>query len=378
MANATPVLALVWLAVLVGADIPQLDWFVFGTLAVITANTLLRLDPEGAGMAPQHEDAEGSPHDKVRGWAYRSLVLSILAAGAFLHFRDSWLPEEWRGWNTNEYWGVVALCATVFVLILSFRISRIAERTRQEDDLMLELHRESEHYIEEQVFGSCPGRELYEAMQIKTHPHHEHATSAARMYRENCRQDGDCDILHHLREVNRAHKTHQMAVHYLAARRIVALATQCGKDVVIRSKLYGFQARLDRLANLRQSGREFAEMVSMVIFGLLTIFVVLFLRPNAPAAGPSAWTGFSTELIAMLLASAVAFLIFNLFDKQGERDTAIIRKVVRKAREASGQPPGWRLNIAVDRDVTWHRRISAGVILCVVAVMIWLLHHRWF
>ena len=47
LANATPVLALVWLSVLVGVEIPRLDWFVFGTLAVVAANTLLRLNPRG-------------------------------------------------------------------------------------------------------------------------------------------------------------------------------------------------------------------------------------------------------------------------------------------------------------------------------------------
>ena len=54
LANATPVLALVWLAVLVGVDIPRLDWFVCGTFAVITANTLLRLASENTAHLPPH------------------------------------------------------------------------------------------------------------------------------------------------------------------------------------------------------------------------------------------------------------------------------------------------------------------------------------
>ena len=67
-------------------------------------------------------------------------------------FRNELTPESWHRWNLPEYWGMLALCATVFVLILSFRVSRVAERTLSEDTLMLEIFREAEHYVRTGVF----------------------------------------------------------------------------------------------------------------------------------------------------------------------------------------------------------------------------------
>ena len=360
--NLTPVLALVWLTAASHVDVLKLDWFVLGAATVVTANTLLHLDPEGA----ESKSPDQQYHDKVRGWAYRSLVISILGAGAFMYFRDDLLPNDWQKWAFEEYWGIVALSATVFVLILSFRISRISEQTRNEDTLMLELHRQAEHYIAEHILEPCPGKALGEQLCRKP-------KSAST----------DCDLLWHLQQANRSAETYRMTKHYFASRRIVAAAIQkqnatSAASVALRQELYEYQARLDRFANLRQSGREFAEVVSMVIFGGLTVFVALFLRPNSRTGTPESWVGFATELIGMAVASAVAFLVFNLFDKQGERDTSIIRAVSRSAREKEGQPPGWWLNIAVYQDVTWHRRISSAIVIAVVGVMTWLVHYKWF
>ena len=106
----------------------RVDWFVLGALVIITANTLLHLDPEGARRSVDQQE-----HDrKARGWGYRSLVVSILVSGSFMLFRNELTPEGWHTWNFTEYWGMLALCATVFVLILSFRVSRVAERTLSE------------------------------------------------------------------------------------------------------------------------------------------------------------------------------------------------------------------------------------------------------
>jgi len=396
--NVTPVLALLWLGLFASLDVLRVGGFAFGALTIITSNTLLHLDPEGAeGVS----DAES--HDKVRGWGYRALVLSTLCAGAFMYFRDEFLPQQWRAWTFQEFWGIVAVCATVFVLILSFRISRIAERTRSEDSLMLKLHRRAEHLTYENLLPACPGKALSEQTTNNPEPdvvsdrRHEHDTFCWTPDKEPSDRPGNtatqngCDILWHLRQANRSTRTSHMASHYFAARRIIAIAIENSKqrqqlsqpqpDVNerdLRRELHDYQSDLDTFANLRLSGREFAEIVTMVIFGALTIYVALFLRPNTPDGTPTAWTGFATELISMALASAVAFLVFNLFDKQGERDTSIIRHVSRKAINTYGQPPGWRLNIAVLQDITWQRRISVTVIFAVITVITWLLHHKWF
>ena len=107
LSNLTPVLALLWLWALVDMQIPRVAWFVLGALMIISANTLLHLDPEGA---ESDSSADAAGRDKVRGWAYRSLVLSILAAGVFMFFRDDWAASVMAA---VEFLGVLERGSTV-------------------------------------------------------------------------------------------------------------------------------------------------------------------------------------------------------------------------------------------------------------------------
>ena len=83
----------------------------------------------------------------------------------------------------------------------------------------------------------------------------------------------------------------------------------------------------------------------------------------------------------MVVAAAVAFLVFSLFDRQGERDSSILRadagsRFETQTGESRGRT-GWQLHIFVDRDLTWERRVSAVVLLGVLATMTWLLYDKW-
>ncbi len=354
--NLTPLLALVWLGLFSELSLVTLDWFVLGALTIITSNTLLHLDPEGA----EDPHLRSGHDDKIRGWGYRSLVISILLSGSFMIFRDDILPDDWTTWTLGEYWGMLALCSTVFVLILSFRISRISERTRSEDALMLELYRDAEY------LGMC-----------------------------GVLGDDDEELLKQLRFLNRKASGDDILHHYGAAHAIVSRSMEHNRSEKLYSRdgrdrwtvdrdLGHFLARLDVFANMRQTGREFAELVSVVIFGAVTIFIALMLRPNVESSVPSAWNGFATELVGMVIAAAVAFLVFNLFDKQEERDTSILVKVdgnhrnQNKDKQRQGKGVDWQLNIAITRDLTWERRISALVIVSVIATITWMLYDKWF
>ena len=345
--NLTPLLALVWLEMFAEVSLVTLDWFVLGALAIIVSNTLLHLDPEGA----EDPNLRSGHDDKIRGWGYRSLVVSLLLSGSFMVFRDNILPEQWQSWSLGEYWGMLALCSTVFVLILSFRISRVSERTRSEDALMLELHRDAEYLGQSGVLG-----------------------------------DESEELLEHLQLLNRKARGDDILRHYSAAHTIVSRSVEHNRSEQIRSKdgrdrwavdrdLGRFLASLDLLANMRQTGREFAELVSVVIFGAATVFTALMLRPEADGTGPIAWNGFATELIGTVIAAAVAFLVFNLFDQQGARDTSILVNLSESGSKADAR---WQLNIAITRDLTWERRMSAMVILSVIVTITWLLYDKWF
>lgn len=351
--NLTPLLALVWLGLFSEVSLVKLDWFVLGALTLITSNTILHLDPEGAG----DPGLQSGRDDEIRGWGYRSLVISILLFGSFMVFRDDILPNDWKSWTLDEYWGMLALCSTVFVLILSFRINRISERTRNEDALMLEMHRDAEY------FGHC-----------------------------GILGENDEKLLEQLRSLNRKASGHDILNHYSIAHAIVSQSMKTNRSWKLKSKdgrdcweverdLGRLLTKLDVFANMRQTGREFAELVSVVIFGAVTVFVALMLRPNVEGSVPNFWNGFGIELVSTLIAAAVAFLVFNLFDKQGERDTSILVRIGSSHQnhyKNMAKSGSWQLNVAITRDLTWERRISSLVILCVIATITWLLYDKWF
>ena len=126
----TPVLALLLLAGLADVTIERPDLLIVGAAGVVVVNMVLHLDPEGA---QQRGGGAG-------GQGYQAFVLALWAVGAAVLLRDDWLPDGWEVWSVVEYWGIVGVCATVFTLILSFRQSRLAERRRDMDALMLRLH----------------------------------------------------------------------------------------------------------------------------------------------------------------------------------------------------------------------------------------------
>ena len=167
-----------------------------------------------------------------------------------------------------------------------------------------------------------------------------------------------------------------------------ATAERRGDGPGLGRQLQNFQSRLDQLANLRQTGRGFAEMVSLVLFGTITVFIALLLRPSIATGASAAWEGFAVEMVGMVVAAAVAFLVFSLFDRQGERDSSILHadsesRFGSETDESHVAPQnqagrtGWQLHIFVDRDLTWERRVSAVVLLGVLSTMTWLLYDKW-
>lgn len=113
---ATPVFALFWLFLLSRVDVVNPDYLVVGAVAVIAANLLINFQAE------------------IR-LGFRTLIVAIWACGTFVHFRSD--PAEYldiRGWlwSSGEYFTLLAPAATVFTLILSFRIGRITTRMADE------------------------------------------------------------------------------------------------------------------------------------------------------------------------------------------------------------------------------------------------------
>lgn len=394
VSKAKPVFAVLLVALLLDQQISRPAWLALGLTSVIVANLLLNLDPEGTYS---EDNAVEQSYRKVRGWAYRSLVLSVLGAGAFMYFRDDWLPTSLQAWSYQEYWGVVGLCATVFVLILSFRTNQIAERNRLEDELMLDVHREAEYYLRARIFARCPeagsDRRCRSVTQdadnddeVARDRRSAEANESETVPTETLAPDisgSSCDILHHLQEGNQTTNITEMVTHYLAAQQTVQAAISVAADPEhgqnqIHRDLWAYQAKLDKLVNLRQGGREFAGSVSIFTFGFVTVFAALFLRPFSTGGSPSPWNGFATEMIGMLIVAAVSFLIFSHLDSQGARDAAVVRDLGGPQKIQLGHDTSWGLYFSLYTDVTTHRWVSSVLLMSVAAVMAWVLHFKWF
>ena len=119
----TPIFTLVWLAIFSEIGVVRPDFLVIGAAATVAVNLLINFRAE-------------------RLLGFKALVISLWACGTvvFLRDRGRWL------WEAEEagYFEVLFLSATVFALILSFRVVRLASCTQEEDGRAFGLFRELE------------------------------------------------------------------------------------------------------------------------------------------------------------------------------------------------------------------------------------------
>ena len=120
---ATPVLSLFWLFLFSQAEVARVDYLIIGAASIITTNLLINFKAE------------------IK-MGFKSLILAMWACGAFVYLRDEllqFLPVDTWLIPGEAYLGALGLAATVFTLVLSFRVARLAERTQEEDNLIFVL-----------------------------------------------------------------------------------------------------------------------------------------------------------------------------------------------------------------------------------------------
>ncbi len=334
-----PVLGLMWLWALTDVTIAEPSMFFVGVTGVVAVNIAIHLDPEGTGRSKGHKDL------RVSGHGFKALIVALWVSGAVVLLKDELLPASMLGWAVPEYWGLVTLGATVFVLILSFRQSRLADRTREAERMMLSTYSEVQ---------TCRDHGLLDV-------------------------DTEETLLGYLRALDTGRGAKDIGLAYLNFRKtIIHEALSNVEKAAGRERLRGLLRDVEILTNLRQGGRNIDELMVMVLFAALTIFVALFIRPKMPGGEPGPWIGFTVELFCLALASAVGFMAFDLLDRSLERDRSLLREVAESAIKKHKQAPGWRLNLRSYVDVT-AQRVLAGI-LCsfVFAMFVALLWHKWF
>ena len=298
----------------------RIDYLAIGTLAIVSVNLLLNIKSEVRLGVPRH--------------GFRSLVLSVLLFGSFVYCRDQIIGTERLSWDGQEYVGLLALSATVFTLILAFRVTRLNNRIDFEDKHTISLFRSLELLI------------------------HRGLISAR--------------ILDHVRRIDTAVKPEELAKSYEATYAILnrSLQSQISRGGGPGDDAAGFdpirelsdaQTEVDILVQSRQHGREFSEILAVVLFAGLTVGLSLMVRPDdvMPVihGSRSGLTGFVIELFCVLFASIITFLMFNLLDMRRERKLPLFLRsknfsFLVSQREESSRLPERVVAVAVGVIVT--------------------------
>jgi len=276
LAFLTPPLSLVLLWQL-GIDLPQRDIFVIGAVLIIASNILIQSRPD------QHRDLSqfGVDDSPSRGrLGFKAFILSIWIFGTIIYTRDDILPKMWLDWKPKDYWALVALSATVFALILGFRVVRLAAQIDQEDDIMVRLFRDCEHLARRKHM--CP------------------------------------DAIDNLRLLDMT-RVRELSDAYSSLRTMVRNMFNVTMDREDYSVLRDVETNLDRLCHIKQQGRDIVELISLSAFALATIGIALFSRPAELRDVGFAWSAFISESFALIFVSTIAFLWVNLFDMRRDR-----------------------------------------------------------
>lgn len=338
-----PIFALGWLRLFDRIEVARPDLLTAGAVGVVAVNMIMHLDPEGT--RDRGLGASG-------GHGYRAIVLSLWVCGVIVAFREDWMPDEWVQSSVGEYWGMLGVCATVFVLIMSFRQSRLSERRARMDEMMLRLH----------------SQVLY--------------LGRAGLLRNST------EIGEHLRKIDVAPKPVDISQSYQEARElIIPQVAACSTDDAQRSKsLQDLMIDIDAFTNLRQQGRNFAELAVMTLFAGLTVLLALFVRPLDTELP---FVAFVNDAVTMILAAAFVFLVFDLVDKRREADAPLVERVESQNMDTSSESQdtdtpsdddgefGWRLALHSVTDPTADRWISSLLGFAVAVIFVSILYFKW-
>lgn len=282
LAYISPVLALVILGVS-GIELRRFDLFVIGASLILAINVLIQLPkPDEREQADMLSETEGA----TSRIGFTVFIVSLWAFGTTLYLRDEILPSHWLVSSTGEYWGLLGLSATVFTLLLGFRITRLSERMKREDEIFLALFRDCQWIVDKGLLHSRFLRLLMRLDRARSRDLRRRYTLVDRWLQ-----------IARLRDAAKAHD----------------------------SMLMGVQVRLDALAHSKQQGRDIVELLALNLFAIATIGLGLLARQTTLTSELDvAWSGFLAESFVLLFVSTVSFLLVNLFDFRREREIPLI------------------------------------------------------
>jgi len=304
-----PVFALAWLFAFSLVE-AQTDFLIIGAAGIIAANLLINFEAE------------------IR-FGFKSLIIALWACGAVVYLRpvDGALfgVENWE-WAGTEYFAALALSATIFTLILSFRIARLVSRTAEEENRSFAIFQKLDSLVRR---GAVSGEARRHILRIDVSEQKPESLKKA----------------------------------YDDAMRLIHEAESEIENESDRERLGEVEAELNALVHSKQRGIVFGELFALYVFAGITVALALFSRPEI-----AGWTGFLVETLAALFSAVIVFLIFNALDLQRERLGTILKK-------ANGG--GYRVAFGDARSRVFEQRVSVVVGLALSATYAGLLWEKW-
>ena len=261
VAFVTPILSLFWLYWLAQADVARWDFLTIGTAAVISANLLISFEAE------------------IR-WGFKALILGLGTFGAVVYLRDGVFEfigiSPWS-WDASGYFESVTLAATLFTLLLAFRVARLVARTSEEDNRTFIVYRNLELLARRGVV--------------------------------------DGSVCDDILEIDKSNDLSLVRVAYVRAWRRIAEITPDSLNEADSQLLSQAESNLDALVRSKQVDIHLGEMFALVIFSTITIVLAILSVP-AQVVG---WTRLLTDVFAMVVSSVIIFLLVHIQDLQRER-----------------------------------------------------------
>ena len=306
---AIPVVAILFLLLFGMAGVSQVDYLIIGVMAIVVANLLINFEAE------------------VR-WSFEALILALGGCGTLIYFRDELL--DWLGipnwtWSGDGYFGSIAMTATVFTLLLAFRVARLVTRTNDEESRTFNILRKLDRLVKRGVI--------------------------------------DEDVRHCILVIDETNKQPILKEYYLKARSHIANATP--ENDADRDTLVQVEADLDMLVRSQQTTPVLGEIFALLVFAGITIILTIFTKPTEPEG----WIRLLLDLFAMLVSSVIIFLMIYSMDLDRERDAHILERTTEDGEYLLLFPDTERR--------LFDQWLSVAVGVIIILVYAGLMAHKW-
>ena len=335
--------------------VQQWDSLVFGVIATTLGLALLHFEVDGYRRdyfgdnigTSLRESTYADDHAMPRArHGFKALIIAMYCTGFFVYYRPTDDTERLLfRWTGDEYWGLLALSATGFFLLMAFRLTYIRNRIDAEEQKVAHLLRKIELLQRFQVLASQrhTGHELIQDMlavdRIKS-PHQTADPLDARIKGPGV--DTRRGMKH---ESVLSHNYDQARIAFddaweRIAERVSDGDSDCGSGsdqidegsnhtsrprpdlVELSSILASVEEDFDTLTHSRQHGGSFGDFFSVGILGIATLLLALGGLPQSTdvaTLSAVAWESFLLESFVILFCTVLVFLMFSLYDETTER-----------------------------------------------------------